>query len=177
MRRTTIYLVLMLLPWMIQAQRPSNQSPLTVKKIMQDPADWIGSLPDDIRWSDDGQWIYFKRNPENRARPDLFRVAREGGETVKISLEKEWSLPAAEGDFNRAHTLKVYARDNQMYLHHIDQGKIQKLVAGTGNIRNALFTHDEKGITFTMEGNLWKYDLEVRSGNAATKMRRDDRAG
>ena len=39
-------------------------SKLTVEKIMRDPK-WIGTSPNRINWSEDGQLIYFTWNPEN----------------------------------------------------------------------------------------------------------------
>ena len=160
MKRSLQILTLMLLPVAFAAGQSSGKPDLTVEKIMQDPVEWVGSLPDNIYWNDNGEWIYFNRNPENKARAPLYRVSPEGGQPQKLSLRQEKSVPASRGSYDREQTRKVYVKNGDLFLYHIGEGTIRKLVNGKGRIQNPAFTHDEGAITFTMEGNLWKYKLK-----------------
>ena len=68
---------LLAVPLIAQAQ----QSPLTVQKIMQDPGTWVGSWPSGPFWSEDGQTLYFRWNPQGAFPSDsLYKVSRAGGE-------------------------------------------------------------------------------------------------
>ena len=68
---------MVVVPLVAQAQ----ESPLTVQQIMQDPDTWVGSSPSQPFWSEDGQTLYFRWNPQGQFPSDsLFKVAREGGE-------------------------------------------------------------------------------------------------
>ena len=59
-----------LLPLAAQAQTaPSALGPLTVEKIMREPAQWLGTSPTNVYWGEDGRHIYFSWNP-GRARRD-----------------------------------------------------------------------------------------------------------
>jgi len=151
----------MLLPlaW-IAAGQPAEKPKLTIEKIMQEPSLWIGSLPENIYWSEDGKWIYFNRNPQNEVREPLYRISPEGDTPQRLTLEQERELPAARGTYSQDRTRKVYVKNDHLYLHHIAEGTISKLVSGTGRISDPAFSAKDQAIIFTMEGNLWKYEMD-----------------
>ena len=67
------------------------QSELSVEKIMRDPV-WMGSFPENPRWSEDSRYIYFERNPENNPYNSVYKYDVESGETTQLSIEEEKKL-------------------------------------------------------------------------------------
>jgi hypothetical protein len=90
-------------------------APLTVGKIMRDPAQWLGTSPSDIQWSEDSKTIYFKWNPERRKADSLYAVSLIPSRPAPWKPAVRRSLPAAGGTYNRGKTERVYARDGDVY--------------------------------------------------------------
>ena len=80
--RYLLPLAALLLAGTAQAQQ---LGPLTVEKIMRDPAQWLGTSPSSISWAEDGKAIYFNWNPEKARRDSLYRIAPTGG-AIDMSL-------------------------------------------------------------------------------------------
>ena len=103
------------------AQAPSAPAagiaPLTVDKIMRDPAQWMGTSPANVYWGEDGRRIYFTWNPTKERRDSLYQVAPTGTAAPrKVSMREQRALPTSGGVYNAAYTRKVYERDGDIYL-------------------------------------------------------------
>ncbi|MCD8540423.1 MAG: hypothetical protein LRY55_12140 [Leadbetterella sp.] len=66
MRKLFTLTVLVLFSTLAHAQ-------LTVEKIMEDPAKWIGTSPGGISWSEDSRTVYFNWNPEKNRADSLYK--------------------------------------------------------------------------------------------------------
>src|SRR5688500_14462638 len=104
---------------------------LSVRNIMRGP-ELVGRSPDDLRWSEDGQWLWFRwRRPEQ---PDtathLFRVAAGGGEPelVPDSLAERMA-PAQNGEWNPARTRRAFERRGDIYV--VDVGGGERRITDT----------------------------------------------
>jgi hypothetical protein len=74
-----IFLPLGLALWLAQAQ-PVNQFPLTIDNIMRGPQ-LVGYEPSNIRWSGDGQRVYFQwkqASQKENAPLDTYVANRDG---------------------------------------------------------------------------------------------------
>ena len=140
----------------LRGQLPSNQSELSIKTIMQEPEEWIGSLPEDIYWSDRGDCIYFRWNPENEVKAPLYKVDTTSGNPVKVGLKKEMKLPSRSGDLNEARTRKVYVKNGNLFIHYIKEDSIQLLLNSKDNIGSPVFSKDEKSVIFVMDQCLYE---------------------
>ncbi|RMI24684.1 MAG: S9 family peptidase [Calditrichaeota bacterium] len=159
-----IYPAAMLL-WLATVPAMGQQAPeatasprLTIPMIMQDPDRWIGSLPHDIHWSDDGKWVYFLWNPDNAEEDSLYVVSRKGGIPRKVSPEERKQLPSFQGVWSRDYTRKVYEKDGDIFLLHIRKGAVRQITRTTERESDPAFTHDEQGITFRRGDNLYLWN-------------------
>lgn len=156
---------------------------LTVEQIMQDPDTWIGGLPSQPSWSEDGATLYFYWNPQGQFPGDsLFQVPRTGGDPVQVPPDVRRNLgPTFDGWHHGAHVYdadfrrKVYERGGDLYLYHRAEGDVQRLTRTHAAERNPRFSPDGTHLVFERDGNLFRQDLatgsvvqvtDLRTGNA-----------
>ncbi len=157
----------------------AQQSQLSVDKIMQDPDTWIGSWPGMPFWSEDGQVLYFRWNPQGVFPADsLFKVDRDGGEPVKLTHEERRVLgPSFTGWHHQTHVYdasfnrKVYAQRGDLYLHYRDSGETTRLSHTRRSESSPRFTPDGEAIVFSAEGNLFRQDLTTGAVRQLTDLR------
>ncbi|GAB3173389.1 S9 family peptidase [Telluribacter humicola] len=137
-------------------------STLTVEKIMRDPKTWIGTLPSNVYWSEDSQYIYFNWNPDKATSDSLYKYSFTTKKISKVPQSERKQLPAANGTYNRMRTLKVYAKDGDIYL--LDQnGFTVRQLTNTVEAENSpLFSGDEQSVIFERGDNL--YSLSLTTG-------------
>lgn len=85
MRRIFTVCLVLLFSLTVQAQ-------LTVEKIMEDPAKWIGTSPSNIFWSEDSKTIYFNWNPEQNRADSLYKITLTNRTPQKVSRAEKESL-------------------------------------------------------------------------------------
>ena len=145
----------------------AQSSPLTVEQIMQEPESWIGDWPSGIRWSEDGQHLYFNWNPKGQFPSDsLYRVPREGGAPEKVPpAERRQPTPYFDGwqhgehvytaDFER----KVYARGGDLYLYDRTADAVTRLTDTRARESNPRFDRDGQRVIYQSEDNLFALSL------------------
>jgi dipeptidyl aminopeptidase/acylaminoacyl peptidase len=131
---------------------------LSIEKIMRDPK-WIGIAPSNIRWSDDSKKIYFKWNPENTDRDQLFAITPANIKPEKVGIDERKALIPEYGSWNKKHSLKVFEKNGDIFLSDLKTGKIEQLTSTTEYESNPLFSGDESKIIFTRGENLYSFKL------------------
>jgi dipeptidyl aminopeptidase/acylaminoacyl peptidase len=144
------------------AQKEDSQTQLTIDKIMQDPNEWIGSLPDDILWSQDSKTIYFRWNPENKPVEDLYKINIKEQTPQKASKKEEKRIQPRSSDLNSSKTKKVYSVGGRLYLHDIKENTSQLIFQSSRSIRSPNFTHNDQGVTFVMDGDFFKWNIRKK---------------
>ncbi len=134
-----------------------TQPELTVEKIMQDPK-WIGSSPNSVSFSPDGEFIYFNWNPDGEQFASLYRIPATGGTPEKVSDEDRRALPSFSGDFNKGHTDYLYTSNGDIFKLNLASGKITAITNTIGRESSPAFTADEKGVIYRYNSNLYKWD-------------------
>jgi len=135
---------------------------LTIEKIMRDPK-WIGVAPSDIKWSDDGKKIYFKWNPDNTFRDELYSITPNNLTPQKVSDKERCEITPNYGSkWNQAHTLKVYSCGGDIYLKNIKSGKTIQLTRTTDNESSPTFNANGTEVLFIKADNL--YALKLNGG-------------
>jgi dipeptidyl aminopeptidase/acylaminoacyl peptidase len=140
----------------------------------------VGREPTDVRWSPDGQWIYFRWLPPGapwRATPELFRVAARPG-----AVPEQLPRPAADslapilasGATSRDGRRRVVSIDGDLWLVELPGGAVRRLTSTpVGNEVDPFFDSTGNRIYFRRDRNLFAFDL---SSPAVTQLS-DLRAG
>ena len=170
---------ILVVPLVAQAQ----ESPLTVQQIMQNPDTWVGSSPSQPFWSEDGQTLYFRWNPQGQFSSDsLFKVAREGGEPVRLSGRQRRDAERAprfdgwhhgEHVYDAAFERKVYQHDGDLFIYnrtHSDRGRLTHTRDRESNPR---FSPDGTSVLFERDCNIYRLDLTSGAVRQLTDLRSD----
>ena len=134
---------------------------LTIDNIMRGP-ELYGYEPTAVRWSDDGQRVYFqwKQANEPRVKPnDTYVVNRDGSGLRKLSEEETKALPPAFGSRTRDRKRLTYAENGDIFVY--ESGTKRQITKTTEAETNPQFTLDEKRVTFLRGANLYAMSLDT----------------
>ena len=150
---------LLLLPLLAVAQ----PSPLSVEQIMQAPETWVGDWPENARWHENGQTLYFDWNPKGQFQSDsLYKVPRGGGKPTKVPPAERRSHPPTFDGWHhgeRVYTAddrkKVYAADGDLYLYDRAADTQTRLTDTRAEEAHPRFTPSGDRVVFRREDNLF----------------------
>ena len=177
----TILVFLLLGSLTAHAQPAERTSSLSVEQIMQAPAEWIGDWPENARWHENGETLYFDWNPKGRFESDsLYKVPRTGGEPTKVAPEERRSHPPTfDGWHHGEHVYtddfarKVYAADGDLYLYNRETDAKTRLTdtrAVESDPRfdpageRVIFRRDDNLFALTLSNGLVRQLTDLRSG-------------
>ncbi|SNR46288.1 MULTISPECIES: S9 family peptidase [Hymenobacter] len=133
-------------------------APLTVDKIMRDPAQWLGTSPSNIYWGEDGKRIYFSWNPEKARRDSLYSLSPGGGTARKVSGRDQRELPAATGEYDQRYTRKVYEKDGDIYVLDLKTQRVRRVTNTAEREAEPLFVLQDQLISYSRGGNLFTWN-------------------
>jgi dipeptidyl aminopeptidase/acylaminoacyl peptidase len=137
-----------------QIQR-NNRSQLTIETIMQDPAKWIGTSPENISWSGDGQKIYFDWNPDQDTLESLYSYSLQNQKIEKVPLDEKLHLPGRQVEYSADRSKKVYARNGNIYLYNTKSGTEKQLTNWLERAISPEFVLDDTEMAFIKNNNLF----------------------
>ncbi|SHK26481.1 prolyl oligopeptidase family serine peptidase [Hymenobacter psychrotolerans] len=153
---------------------PAALGPLTVDKIMRDPAQWLGTAPSSVYWSEDGRRILFNWNPDKNRRDSLYQVAPTGSATPrKVSWREQRTLPASTGEYDASYTRKVYEKDGDIYLLDLKTQKTRRITNTAERETEPNFALRGKLVSYVRSQNLYTWD----PATGETTQRSDFRKG
>ena len=138
----------------------SKRSRLSIQQIMQDPAQWIGTSPSDIRWNDASDKIYFNWNPEQDTLASLYAYTLATDEITKVSPEEKQTLAGRFAAVNRRGTQKVFIRNGNIVLKDLKKGSEKMLTNWLGQASAPTFVMNDTEIAFTKDNNLFTINPE-----------------
>lgn len=146
------------------AQQPAAKKfDLTIDNIMRG-AELVGYEPESVRWSRDGQRIYFrwKQAGEPRvAELSTYVVNADGGSLRKLSEEEARLLaPPAAGELSKDKRLTVFAENGDVFLYDHEKGERRQITRTVDVETNPRFTFDQRAVYFTRQNNLYVLPLE-----------------
>lgn len=130
---------------------------LTVEKIMSDPK-WMGTSPENIRWSDDSKKVYFEWDPQHTGRNVLYTIT-PGNRVPQLATLDERRNQPGNGDWNKKHTIKVFERNGDIFLSDLKNNKLLQLTNTTDRESNPAFSGDETHVVFLRSDNLYTLNL------------------
>jgi len=135
---------------------------LTIDNIMRGP-ELYGYEPSGVRWSGDGQRIYFqwKQASDPRIKPaDTYVIARDGSGLRKLSEDEAKVAPPATGALTRDKKRAVYSRDGDIFLYDAATGATRQITKTEEAETDPHFTQDQKRVTFLRSNNLYVLSLD-----------------
>jgi len=139
-----------------------SQSNLNIQEIMTGD-DFVGHLPKDIYWSENGKSIYFNWNPEKELLESLYKVDLKGLNPEKVSLDEQKIMPAQNGTYSKDGAKKLYEKNGDIYLLDIKSGNKKQIINTVDRESNPVFTNNEKHVVFRKDNNLFSISLEKGS--------------
>jgi dipeptidyl aminopeptidase/acylaminoacyl peptidase len=138
---------------------------LTVASIMRGP-ELVGSDPSFVRWTDDGEWIYFRWKPggqEWHEEPEFHRVPAGGGTPEAVSEEHMDSVGVylASGDYSRDRRLKAVSHQGDLWLIDRSSGRAQRLTDTEEAERSPTFSADGATIYFLRGDDVFALSRET----------------
>ena len=136
----------------------------TIPSIMRGP-EHVGRPPTDVRWSPDGQWIYFRwLEPGADWREDLrwFRVrAQAGSRPERLSNSQMDTLGpvVARGDESRDRTMRAVEHDGDIYVVAQRSGTVRRLTDTRDRESSPRFDADGRQVFFLRSDNAFSIDL------------------
>ncbi|MEM8486950.1 MAG: prolyl oligopeptidase family serine peptidase [Bacteroidota bacterium] len=168
MRRNFLLIVVLLFftqGHTVFGQSNTNNKPnLTVARIMQDPATWIGAWPQNAYWTEMGDALYFNWNPGGQFPSDsLFRVDPQTLEAVQVSPAERRQLPPrfsgwrhGKHIYDAGFTHRVYSQGGDLFIYNRDNQQISRLTQTLESESNPRFSAEGNAVIFQKGTNLFK---------------------
>ncbi len=180
MKQPLSLLLALFIAWPAPAQPPAAKpAPLTVDWIMQGPA-LFGYAPRAVRWSGDGQRVYFEWKQASDATDkdyETWVVQRDGSGLRKLTKEQAKLAPPQDGSDSSDHQLLAYSENGDLFVYDRRTDQRRQLTKTGDAETSPRFTRDNKRITFLRAGNLYAISLDngyleqltdIRAGGAET---------
>ncbi|HAQ21661.1 MAG TPA: S9 family peptidase [Prolixibacteraceae bacterium] len=133
----------------------TNKSVLTIEKIMQDQDKWMGTLPENVQWSEDSKTIYFNWNPEKDTLSSIHSYSLSSKNTLKVSMEEKRKLQSSDGEYKLDYSAKVFIRNGNIFFLDLKKGTEKQLTDWLGRASQVNFTADQQNISFVFNQNLF----------------------
>ncbi len=162
------------------AQPAAPAFDLSVANIMRGPEHY-GWEPQQVRWTADGQWVYFRWVPAGSAwntPMSWHRVRPAAGETPERVDEAHADSIApylASGPVTRDGRTRAVSANGDLWLIDTRRGSARRLTETVAGEADPRFSADERHLLFQREGNAYALELatgavrqltDVRSGTA-----------
>ena len=156
----------------LAAQAPrSGGLTLTIDQIMEGP-DFAGTAPSDVRWSADGQQVYFRWKTTAEKRDGTYVFDPFGGAPRRLSEDEEREAPPISGNENLDGTKKLFVQEGDVYLLDLKTGARRRLTNTIAVESNPGFTLNSDHVFYTSDNNLYLMSLSNGTIEQLTDFRR-----
>jgi dipeptidyl aminopeptidase/acylaminoacyl peptidase len=146
---------------------------------MQEPERWVGDWPENARWHENGETLYFDWNPNGQFQSDsLYKVPRGGGTPTKVPpAERRSHPPTFDGWHHGEHAYTadqrrtVYAADGDLYLYDRAADRQTRLTDTRAEEANPRFSPDDERVLFRRDDNLFALTLATGLVRQVTDLR------
>jgi dipeptidyl aminopeptidase/acylaminoacyl peptidase len=161
---------------LIATAATAQEFELSVPNIMLGP-EHVGEPPSMVRWTEDGQWIYFRWKPGGQPwheEPTFYRVRGAGGspEAVDDAHMDSVAVFLTGGDVSRDRRRKVVSHEGDLWLVDLRRPQAQRLTETRSPELNPTLSADGRTVYFTREDNLFALSLETGALRQLTDVRR-----
>ena len=143
---------------LVFSQSESGSS-LSIKEIMKGE-DYVGYLPGNPRWSENGGNIYFSWNPDLDTLRSTYTFNTSTKDIRKLTFEELRKQPSSRGDYSVDFNLKVYEKSGDLFLLNIKKQEVFQITSTIQRESNPVFSGDEKCIIYRQGDNLFSWDIK-----------------
>lgn len=169
--RKILFFAICLFSLSVVAQSSATEFKLTIENIMRDPK-WMGTSPSNIYWSEDGFKIYFNWNRTFAKEDSLYSYNIEDGKISALTLEERKALVPQYGLYNKAKSKKLFEKNGDIFLFDIKNQTHKQITNTNERESNPRFSFDEKKIVYTINGNLFSWNIQSGETNQITDFRK-----
>jgi dipeptidyl aminopeptidase/acylaminoacyl peptidase len=140
----------------------SLSAQLTVDTIMRGPG-FSGYAPKSVRWSPDGQFVFFEwkqYGDPTEENFDTYVVGRDGKGLRKLTDEEAKHAPPMYAEWSRDRKRAVYVNRGDVFLYEIASKQRRAITDTTEAESGARFTRDEQRVAFVRGNNLFVISLK-----------------
>ncbi len=152
---------------------PAKNFEMTIDNIMRGPG-LVGYEPTSVRWSPDGQKIYFRwklASEPLKAELSTYVVNADGTGLKKLSEDEVKLLPPVGGDLSADKKTAVFADSGDIFLYDLASGQRTQLTKTSDVETNPRFSGNDRSITFTRQNNLYSVSLDTNLLEQLTDVR------
>lgn len=136
-----------------------NNSKLSIREIMKGE-DFVGYLPENHRWTEDGKSILFSWNPDKDTLRSTYKIEVASSKISKLSITDQKKLPSTKGSYNKAYSKKVYEKNGDIFLLDLNSGLTSQITNTIAYESDPSFSGDEQQIIYRMNDNLFVWHIE-----------------
>ncbi len=137
----------------------SQNSSLTIEKIMQDPK-WIGASPSSPSWSVGSDTLFFQWNPENAPSDSTYFITLKNHQPQKATpIQKRSMLNPRFVAFNENRTAMVFGMSGDIFYKTLKPEKLVRITQTADFESNPRFSFNEKKIVYQRDQNLYAWDI------------------
>ena len=146
----------------LSAQQPTFE--FSISNIMRGP-ELVGRPPQDVRWTADGRWIYFRwLEPGTAWREDLkpFRVRAVAGSRPERLTPAQMDSAAplvAEGNLSRNRLFRAVEYDGDLYVVDMRRSSVRRLTDTRERESSPMFDASVQRVFFLRGDNAFAVDL------------------
>ncbi|MEA5445853.1 prolyl oligopeptidase family serine peptidase [Gammaproteobacteria bacterium AB-CW1] len=133
---------------------------ITLERIMDHP-DWLGQAPESPYWREDGRHVVFQQKQEGEEIRDYFQLDMESGEIEKLAADQLSRIGTANGSLDRTQRRLAYAHDGNVFVKHLDDGRIRQLTRSARPATEVRFLADDFRVAWRSGQSWHAYDLET----------------
>ncbi|MBI2408603.1 MAG: S9 family peptidase [Gemmatimonadetes bacterium] len=178
MRRLALFAALFAAP--LAAQQPAFD--FSIANMMRGP-ELYGREPANVRWTPDGQWIYFQWLPAGsgwRETLKPYRVrAQAGAKPERITDAQADSVAPllADGSLSPDRLRRVVSVRGDLFVVDVKKSVARRLTETVAVETNPRFSPDGQRVLFVRDGNAWSIDLATAATRQLTDIRTADASG
>ncbi len=147
------------------------QSELTIEEIMQGPA-YVGYLPSSPYWSDQGDKLYFRWNPEGKPSDELYVWSPGDAQPRPLSYEEQRLLEPRSALYDQQRTRKVFARQGDLFIKDLTSGEVVQITNTVESERPLRWSGDEGSIIYVRGNNLFAWNILAGGTRQITDFRK-----
>jgi dipeptidyl aminopeptidase/acylaminoacyl peptidase len=159
-----------------QAQTAADGFDLSVRNIMRGP-ELVGRSPDEVRFSVDGRWVYFRwRSPEAAdTLSHIYRVPATGGtpELLADSVADRTAPGPGDDGWNEARTRRAFMRLGDVYVADVN-GTERRITQTPARENGAELSTDGRTVYWLSSNNVFAQDVDGGPLRQVTDIRADN---